>query len=77
MVDCQLVRYCPCATGPRLMAEPKKLLSELAAKYRASAAEMRRSASLIGRINLRSEVFRVAEQLDQLAERLERAAPKR
>ena len=38
---------------------------------------MRRSASLIRRINLRSEVFRVAEQLDQLAERLERAAPER
>jgi hypothetical protein len=51
----------------------KSLLSELAARYRASAAEMRRSASLIGRINLRSEIFRVAEQLDQLAGRLERA----
>jgi hypothetical protein len=59
------------------MAEPKKLVSELAAKYRASAAEMRRSVSLIGGINLRSEVFRVAEQLDQLAERLERAVPAR
>ena len=57
------------------MAEPKKLLSELAAKYRASAAEMRRSASLIRGINLRSEIFRVAAQLDQLAERLEQAAP--
>jgi hypothetical protein len=60
------------------MAEAtKKLISELALKYRASAAEMRRQASLIGGINLRSEVFRVAEQLDQLAERLERAAPER
>jgi hypothetical protein len=56
-------------------AEPKKLLSELATKYRAAAAEMRRSASRIGGINLRSEVFRVAEQLDQLAERLAQAAP--
>jgi hypothetical protein len=54
-----------------------KLASELAAKYRASAAEMRRSASRIGGINLRSEVFRVAEQLDQLAERLERTVPTR
>jgi hypothetical protein len=59
------------------MVEPKEQLSKLAAKYRASAAEMWRSASLIRGINLRSEVFRVAEQLDQLAERLERAAPKR
>jgi hypothetical protein len=58
------------------MAEAsEKLVSELALKYRASAAEMRRSASRIGGINLRSEVFRVAEQLDQLAERLERAVP--
>jgi hypothetical protein len=65
----------PRATGPRLMAGPKKPLSELAAKYRASAAEMRRSANLIRRINLRSEIFRVADQLDQLAERLEQAAP--
>jgi hypothetical protein len=52
-----------------------KLARELAVKYRAAAAEMRRSASRIGGINLRSEVFRVAEQLDQLAERLEQAAP--
>ena len=36
---------------------------------------MRRSANLIRRINLRSEIFRVADQLDQLAERLEQAAP--
>jgi hypothetical protein len=58
------------------MAEAaNKLAKELAAKYRAAAAEMRRSASRIGGINLRSEVFRVAEQLDQLAERLEQAAP--
>jgi hypothetical protein len=57
------------------MEKAKKLLSELAARYRASAAEMRRSANLIGRITLRSEVFRVAEQLEQLAERLERAGP--
>jgi hypothetical protein len=56
------------------MVEPKEQLSKLAAKYRASAAEMWRSASLIRGINLRSEVFRVAEQL---AERLERAAPER
>jgi hypothetical protein len=60
------------------MAEPtKNLISELAVKYRAAAAEMRRSASWIGGINLRSEVLRVAEQLDQLAERLERAVPAR
>ena len=59
------------------MAKPKKLLDELAARYRTSAAEMRRSANLIDRINLRSEIFRVAEQLDRLAERLDRSEPEK
>jgi hypothetical protein len=59
------------------MAEPKKQLSELAAEYRASAAEMRRSASLIRRINLRSEIFRVAEQLDQWQSAWSRPRPQR